>query len=145
VSQSPTSNDPAAARAFILARLGLSGPLWPVERAGEEAKKLGMIQIDSIRVNGLRNHEIAWAARTDAPVETSTDLYRDRTMLRRTIRSSLRGAIARVHQGLRHHPDKRPAARAPAHDAALESACARKARSRLPISSERVAASTPSS
>jgi uncharacterized protein YcaQ len=74
--------DPAAGRAFILARLGLSGPLWPAERAGEEARKLGMIQIDSIRVNGLRNHEIAWAARTDAPVEELYKLfYRDRGML----------------------------------------------------------------
>ena len=82
MSQSPTSNDPAAARAFILARLGLSGPLWPAERAAEEAQKLGMIQIDSIRVNGLRNHEIAWAARTDAPVEDLYKmLYRDRGML----------------------------------------------------------------
>ena len=60
----------------------MSGPLWPVERAGEEAKKLGMIQIDSIRVNGLRNHEIAWAARTDAPVEDLYKvIYRDRAML----------------------------------------------------------------
>ncbi len=82
MSQSPSSNDPAAARAFILARLGLSGPLWPTERAAEEAKKLGMIQIDSIRVNGLRNHEIAWAARTDAPVEHLYKvIYRDRAML----------------------------------------------------------------
>jgi hypothetical protein len=82
VSGSTSSNDPAAARAFILARLGLSGPLWPAERAAEEAKKLGMIQIDSIRVNGLRNHEIAWAARTDAPVEDLYKMiYRDRAML----------------------------------------------------------------
>jgi hypothetical protein len=82
VSDSNSTNDPAAARAFILARLGLSGPLWPAERAPEEAKALGMIQIDSIRVNGLRNHEIAWAARTDAPVERLYHLiYRDRGML----------------------------------------------------------------
>ena len=38
-----------SARAFVLARLGLSGPLWAPERASEEAKTLGMIQIDSIR------------------------------------------------------------------------------------------------
>jgi uncharacterized protein len=81
-SNDPSSSDPAAARAFILARLGLTGPLWPAERAAEEARKLGMIQIDSIRVNGLRNHEIAWAARTDAPVEELYKLfYRDRGML----------------------------------------------------------------
>jgi len=78
----PSSNDPGAARAFILARLGLSGPLWPAQRAAEEAKALGMIQIDSIRVNGLRNHEIAWAARTDAPIADLYKLfYRDRAML----------------------------------------------------------------
>ncbi|HEY1384874.1 MAG TPA: crosslink repair DNA glycosylase YcaQ family protein [Dongiaceae bacterium] len=77
-----TVSDPSAARAFILARLGLSGPLWPAERAAEEAKALGMIQIDSIRVNGLRNHEIAWAARTDAPIEDLYKLfYSDRGML----------------------------------------------------------------
>ncbi|HET6157846.1 MAG TPA: crosslink repair DNA glycosylase YcaQ family protein [Dongiaceae bacterium] len=81
-SNDPNLNDPSAARAFILARLGLSGPLWPAARAAEEAKKLGMIQIDSIRVNGLRNHEIAWAARTDAPVADLYKLfYRDRGML----------------------------------------------------------------
>jgi hypothetical protein len=87
VSEADSSNgltvsDPSAARAFILARLGLSGPLWPAERAAEEAKALGMIQIDSIRVNGLRNHEIAWAARTDAPIEDLYKLfYSDRGML----------------------------------------------------------------
>jgi uncharacterized protein YcaQ len=82
MSDSPSSNDAEAARRFILARLGLSGPLWPAKRAAEEARKLGMIQIDSIRVNGLRNHEIAWAARTDAPVEELYKLfYRDRGML----------------------------------------------------------------
>jgi uncharacterized protein YcaQ len=82
VSKPDSSNDPGQARAFILARLGLSGPLWPAERAAEEAKALGMIQIDSIRVNGLRNHEIAWAARTDAPIaELYHLIYRDRGML----------------------------------------------------------------
>jgi uncharacterized protein len=82
VSDPQSSNDPGAARAFILARLGLSGPMWPAERAADEARKLGMIQIDSIRVNGLRNHEIAWAARTDAPIEALYQLfYRDRGML----------------------------------------------------------------
>lgn len=81
-SGNPGFSDPTAARAFILARLGLSGPLWPADRAAEEARKLGMIQIDSIRVNGLRNHEIAWSARTDAPIEELYTLfYRDRGML----------------------------------------------------------------
>ncbi|MGH6891403.1 MAG: DNA glycosylase AlkZ-like family protein [Dongiaceae bacterium] len=77
-----SSGDSSLARAFVLARLGLSGPLWPAERAAEEARALGMIQIDSIRVNGLRNHEIAWAARTDAPIESLYHLlYRDRGMI----------------------------------------------------------------
>ncbi|MEZ5833519.1 MAG: crosslink repair DNA glycosylase YcaQ family protein [Dongiaceae bacterium] len=81
-SDDSSPDDPGIARAFILARLGLSGPLWSADRAADEAKKLGMIQIDSIRVNGLRNHEIAWAARTDAPVEDLYKLiYRDRAML----------------------------------------------------------------
>lgn len=75
-------HDSAAAREFVLARLGLSGPLWSPAEAAREAQALGMIQIDSIRVNGLRNHEIAWAARTDAPIEELYHLlYRDRGML----------------------------------------------------------------
>lgn len=59
-------------RAFLLYSLGLSGPFWKRSLAQEKARQLGMIQIDSIRVTGLRNHEIAWAARADAPIE---DLY----------------------------------------------------------------------
>lgn len=79
---SKPSPDTDAARAFILGRLGLAGPLWSPEMAAERALDLGMIQIDSIRVNGLRNHEIAWAARTDAPISTLYDLlYRERGML----------------------------------------------------------------
>jgi uncharacterized protein YcaQ len=70
------------ARAFLLDRLGLRGPLWNADRAAEQALRLGMIQIDSIRVCGLRNHEIAWASRTDAPVTALYDLfYKDRVML----------------------------------------------------------------
>ena len=70
------------ARAFLLDRLGLRGPLWSAEQAPGQALRLGMIQIDSIRVCGLRNHEIAWASRTDAPVASLYDLfYRDRAML----------------------------------------------------------------
>ena len=58
----------AELRAFLLERLGLMGPRWPPMSAGEAAQSLGMIQIDSIRVSGLRNHELAWVARTDASV-----------------------------------------------------------------------------
>ena len=76
------NHDLETARAFVLAHLGLTGPLWPAETAAQQAQALGMIQIDSIRVNGLRNHEIAWAARTDAPIEELYHLlYRDRGML----------------------------------------------------------------
>src|SRR6185369_714906 len=70
------------ARAFLLDRLGLRGPLWSAAEAPDQALRLGMIQIDSIRVCGLRNHEIAWASRTDAPVASLYDLfYKDRVML----------------------------------------------------------------
>ncbi len=70
------------ARAFLLDRLGLRGPFWVREAAGRRAVGLGMMQIDSIRSTGLRNHEIAWAARTDAPIDDLYDVYyRDRMML----------------------------------------------------------------
>jgi uncharacterized protein YcaQ len=70
------------ARAFLLDRLGLRGPFWPQGEAPKRAVGLGMMQIDSIRSTGLRNHEIAWAARTDAPISDLYDLYyRDRAML----------------------------------------------------------------
>jgi uncharacterized protein YcaQ len=69
-------------RAFVLDRLGLRGPLWSPDQAAAAATELGMIQIDSIRVMGLRNHELAWAARTDAPVAAFYDLvYQNRGMI----------------------------------------------------------------
>jgi hypothetical protein len=69
-------------RAFVLDRLGLRGPLWAPAAAAAGAADLGMIQIDSIRVMGLRNHELAWAARTDAPVAALYDLlYQQRGMI----------------------------------------------------------------
>lgn len=55
-------------RAFVLERLGLLGPIWSAARASAAARDLGMIQMDSIRVCGLRNHELAWVARTEASV-----------------------------------------------------------------------------
>jgi uncharacterized protein YcaQ len=58
----------AELRAFLLERLGLLGPIWAAEEAAGRARELGMIQIDSIRVCGLRNHELAWVVRADAPV-----------------------------------------------------------------------------
>lgn len=70
------------ARAFLLDRLGLRGPFWSREEAKLRAVGLGMMQIDSIRSTGLRNHEIAWIARTEAPIADLYELYyRDRAML----------------------------------------------------------------
>ena len=65
-------------RAFVLDRLGLRGPLWTATEAAERAIDLGMIQIDSIRVMGLRNHELAWAARAEAPISGLYDLFYQR-------------------------------------------------------------------
>jgi uncharacterized protein YcaQ len=56
----------AELRAFLLDRLGLRGAPWSAEEAAARLAGLGMVQIDSICVTGLRNHELAWAARADA-------------------------------------------------------------------------------
>jgi uncharacterized protein len=48
---------------FLCAKLGLTGPLWSAEEAPERMADLAMLQIDSIIVTGLRNHELAWLAR----------------------------------------------------------------------------------
>jgi hypothetical protein len=67
----------AELRAFLLDRLGLRGPLWRGGEAPDAARALGMWQIDSIRVTGLRNQELAWAARAEsAPSEFHDLLYR---------------------------------------------------------------------
>ena len=67
-------------RRFVLERLGLAGPLPPADRAAALAADLAMIQIDSIRVTGLRNHELAWLARSEANVaEFYAMLYRTLT------------------------------------------------------------------
>jgi len=58
----------AELRRFLLDRLGLAGPLRPAAEAPALATDLAMIQIDSIRVTGLRNHELAWLARSEATV-----------------------------------------------------------------------------
>ncbi len=107
-----STGDTSAARAFVLGQLGLSGPLWPAEDAARRALDLGMIQIDSIRVNGLRNHEIAWAARTDAPVaDLYKLLYQDRGMLEThypqfaTRRDWLPWFVKDFHKALRN-PDR---------------------------------------
>ncbi|HEY8013096.1 MAG TPA: hypothetical protein VIE70_04285, partial [Dongiaceae bacterium] len=55
-------------RRFLLDRLGLAGPLRPAAELPALAAELAMIQIDSIRVAGLRNHELAWLARGEGSV-----------------------------------------------------------------------------
>ncbi|MFM9842835.1 MAG: hypothetical protein ACKVOI_07680 [Dongiaceae bacterium] len=61
-------------RTFLLDRLGLRGPLWQPAAAADRARDLGMWQIDSIRVTGLRNHELAWVARAEEPATGFYDL-----------------------------------------------------------------------
>src|SRR5215467_644408 len=53
---------------FLLDRLGLRGPLASAADLPKLAAELAMMQIDSIRVAGLRNHELAWVARGAASV-----------------------------------------------------------------------------
>lgn len=65
-------------RAFLLDRLGLRGPRWDAAEAPERLAELGMVQIDSIRSTGLRNQELAWAARTDAPPDAFYDIVHGR-------------------------------------------------------------------
>jgi hypothetical protein len=62
-----TKPRPASAsdlRRFLLDRQGLWGAFWPEAEAAARAVDLAMWQIDSIRITGLRNQEIAWAARS---------------------------------------------------------------------------------
>ena len=61
-------------RRFLLDRLGLGGDYWTAEIAEAEAVRLGMWQMDSIRVSGLRNQELAWAARSATPPQGFYDL-----------------------------------------------------------------------
>ena len=69
-------------RAFLADRLGLRGPFWTTAESFDRAIDLGMIQIDSIIRTGLRNHEIVWAARSEAPVaEFYRLVYGERRML----------------------------------------------------------------
>jgi hypothetical protein len=71
--KSPPTKSLGEVRAFLADRLGLRGPFWRTAEAMDRAVDLGMIQIDSIIRTGLRNHEIVWVARSDAPV---SDFYR---------------------------------------------------------------------
>lgn len=74
----------AELRRFLLDRLGLRGPLWPSTEAAESARALGMWQIDSIRVSGLRNHELAWVARAEGSPEGFYELLYKRGAFRET-------------------------------------------------------------
>jgi uncharacterized protein YcaQ len=70
----PREASAAELRRFLLGRLGLSGGYWNAAEAEAEAIRLGMWQMDSIRVSGLRNQELAWAARSDTPPRGFYDL-----------------------------------------------------------------------
>jgi hypothetical protein len=66
----------AELRAFLLDRLGLRGAFWSATDSPVAAVDLGMIQIDSIRVTGLRNHDLAWVARSEAaPAALAEAIY----------------------------------------------------------------------
>jgi uncharacterized protein YcaQ len=72
----------AEVRAFLSERLGLRGPFWHAAESMDRAVDLGMIQIDSIIRTGLRNHEIVWVARSEAPVSDFYKMvYGERRML----------------------------------------------------------------
>src|SRR5437868_12486040 len=72
----------AELRRFLLERLGLAGPLRPAAGAAALAADLAMIQIDSIRVTGLRNHELASLARSEPGVAELLALHYGRCGLR---------------------------------------------------------------
>lgn len=71
-------------RRFLLDRLGLAGPLRPASEAPKIASDLAMIQIDSIRITGLRNHELAWLARSEASVAEFYAMLYERGEFRET-------------------------------------------------------------
>jgi hypothetical protein len=74
----------AELRRFLLDRLGLAGPLRRASEAAQLAADLAMIQIDSIRVTGLRNHELAWLARSEASVADFYAMLYERSEFRET-------------------------------------------------------------
>jgi hypothetical protein len=78
MGDAPRQVTAAELRAFLLDRLGLRGPFWGQEEVAAQLPGLGMVQIDSIRITGLRNQEIAFAARADAPPAAFYDLVHGR-------------------------------------------------------------------
>jgi uncharacterized protein YcaQ len=101
----------AELRRFLLDRLGLAGPLRPASEGPGLAADLAMIQIDSIRVTGLRNHEIAWLARTEASVPEFYAMLYERGEFREThypVFAVRRDWVPTLSHGL---DDLRPASR----------------------------------
>jgi hypothetical protein len=78
---SPRQASASELRRFLLDRLGLWGPLWREAEAEARAVDLAMWQIDSIRITGLRNQEIAWAARSQGRPAHFYDLLYGRSAL----------------------------------------------------------------
>ncbi len=101
----------AELRRFLLDRLGLAGDLRPESEAAGLAAALAMIQIDSIRVTGLRNHELAWLARSEADVPAFYAMLYERGEFREThypVFAVRRDWIPTLSHGM---PDIRPASK----------------------------------
>src|SRR5262249_43450876 len=96
---------------FLLDRLGLAGHLRPAGEAAMLAGELAMIQIDSIRVTGLRNHELAWLARSEASVADFYAMLYERGEFREThypVFAVRRDWVPTLSHGM---PDIRPASK----------------------------------
>jgi hypothetical protein len=50
---------------FLLSKLGLYGRFWPNNDFWGKVTSLGMLQLDSIRITGLRSHELSLLARAE--------------------------------------------------------------------------------
>jgi len=101
----------AELRRFLLDRLGLAGHLRPADEAAALAADLAMIQIDSIRVTGLRNHELAWLARSEASVADFYAMLYERHEFREThypVFAVRRDWVPTLSHGM---PDIRPASK----------------------------------
>jgi hypothetical protein len=67
---------------FLARALLLAGPLLPRDQAPPALAGLGMLQVDSIRRTGLRNHELAWLARAEGEAsDLARAAYVDRLFL----------------------------------------------------------------
>ncbi|QEX14762.1 hypothetical protein FRZ44_00370 [Hypericibacter terrae] len=101
-----TKPRPASAselRRFLLDRQGLWGAFWPGAQAPARAVDLAMWQIDSIRITGLRNQEIAWAARSASAPSHFYDLLYGQSALVEThypIFATRRDWLAHISESL---------------------------------------------